>query len=82
MMPQEDPAFEFEVKLQRGQSVDDRDTQKAKVSADTIDALNEKVEQIRDRMEDWAVEFREIQPQEKRTLADDQATLNGGGAGD
>lgn len=78
----DEPGFQYEVKLQRGESVDDRDTQKAKVSADSIDALNKKVEEIRGRMEEWAAEYREIQPQNSPALSNDQATLDGGGAGD
>ena len=75
-MPDEDDAFEFEAKIQRGNGTDDRDTFKAKVSANTIDELDEKVEQVRERIEDYAQEFRQIQPgEERRPLADDQSTL-------
>jgi hypothetical protein len=74
-MPEEDDAFEFEAKIQRGNGTDDRDTFKAKVSADTIDELDDKVEEIRSKIEDWAVEFRHIQPGEEQRLPDDQATL-------
>jgi hypothetical protein len=81
-MPDDGPAFEFEVKIQRGNGTDDRDTYKTKVSAETIDELDEKVEQARDKLEEWGADFREIQPQDTRTLADDQATPEGGEAGD
>jgi len=69
--------FKFEAKIQRGNGTDDRDTFKAKVSADTIDELDEKVEQVRERIEDYAHDFRQIQPShdERRSLADDQSTL-------
>lgn len=69
--------FQFEAKIQRGNGTDDRDTFKAKVSANTIEALDEKVEQMREKMAEWAGEFREIQPQERRRTTDDQATLGG-----
>jgi hypothetical protein len=81
-MSDDDDAFEFEAKIQRGNGTDDRDTFKAKVSADTIDELDDKVAQVRERIEEYAAEFRQIQPQETRTLADDQATLAANGGGD
>jgi len=71
----ESDAFEFEAKIQRGNGTDDRDTFKAKVSADTVDELDEKVAEIRERLEEYAHEFRQIQPSEKRPLSDDQRTL-------
>lgn len=55
-------AFEYTVKMQRGDGTDDRDTHKAKVSAETVDELGEKVENVRQKMEKWAGEFRSIQP--------------------
>lgn len=78
-MSDEDDAFEFEAKIQRGNGTDDRDTFKAKVSADTIEELDEKVEEMRSKIENWAVDFRQIQPGEKRSLADDQSTLGESG---
>jgi len=80
MSADEDP-FQFEVKIQRGNGTDDRDTFKAKVSAHTIDELDDKIKQVRERIEQQAAEFRQIQPQDERTLADDQATLTNGGDG-
>ena len=74
-MSEEDDAFEFEAKIQRGNGTDDRDTFKAKVSANTIDELDEKVEEIRTKIEDWAVEFRHIQPGDEQRIPEDQATL-------
>lgn len=76
-MTDEDDAFQFEAKIQRGNGTDDRDSFKAKVSADTIDELDDKVEQIRDRLEGYAYEFRQIQPGERRDLPEDQSTLGG-----
>jgi len=76
-MSDEDDAFEFEAKIQRGNGTDDRDTFKAKVSADTIGELDEKVAEMQSKIEDWAVEFRHIQPGSERRLPDDQKTLGG-----
>ena len=61
-------AFQYEIKLKRG---DGHDVQKCKVEAATIDELETKVDQVREKMEDWAVEWRQIQPRD-RPLADDQ----------
>jgi hypothetical protein len=77
-MTDDEDAFQFEAKIQRGNGTDDRDTFKAKVSANTIDELDDKVDQIRGRLEEYASEFRAIQPQDGRRHPDDQATLNGG----
>lgn len=78
-MSDEDDAFEFEAKIQRGNGTDDRDTFKAKVSANSIRELDDKVDQVRSKIEDWATDFRQIQPSEERHLADDQATLQESG---
>jgi len=79
-MSDDDPAFEFEAKIQRGNGTDDRDTFKASVSAETIDELDSKVADMRRKIEDWAVDFRQIQPDEARRLPEDQATLEEGSA--
>lgn len=79
-MTEEDDAFEFEAKIQRGNGTDDRDTFKAKVSAETIEELDEKVDQMRQKIESWAGEFRLIQPSQAPNLAEDQARLTGGDA--
>lgn len=71
----EEEAFSLDVKIQRGNGTDDRDTLKAKVSADTLEELDEKVEHVQERMSEWAVGFREIQPSEERRLDDDQSSL-------
>lgn len=70
-----DDSYEYTVKLSRGTKRDDRDTQKVKVRADTIDQLQAKVEAVKEQLQDWASDFREIQPQEDRHLADDQSEL-------
>lgn len=67
--------YEYEVKLSRGNGKDDRDEQKVKVSAETIDELHEKVGNVRGELEDWAAEYRGIQPTENRRLSDDQSEL-------
>jgi hypothetical protein len=75
-MTDDDPAYQFEAKIQRGNGTDDRDTFKAKVSANTVDELDEKVDRVRERIETYASKFRSIQPTEERSLADDQGTLD------
>jgi hypothetical protein len=75
-MTDDDPAYQFEAKIQRGNGTDDRDTFKAKVSANTVDELDEKVDRVRERIETYASEFPSIQPTEERSLADDQGTLD------
>jgi len=65
------------VKIQRGDT-DNRDTLKATVEAETIDELDRKVEQVREKMDSWADEFRDIQPTNARTraaLGEDQQEL-------
>ncbi|MFW5959441.1 MAG: DUF7389 domain-containing protein [Natronomonas sp.] len=72
----EEEAFSLDVKIQRGNGTDDRDTLKATVSADTLEELDEKVDHVQDRMGEWAVGFRRIQPSEQRYLDDDQTALD------
>lgn len=78
-MTDEDDSFELTIELTRGTSTDDRDKQRMKVSARTIDGLEAKVEAVKQNMESWADDFREIQP-EGETVRDhavdnDQSTL-------
>jgi len=51
------------------------------MSGDAFDELDDKIKQVRERIEQQAAKFRQIQPQDERTLADDQATLTNGGDG-
>lgn len=74
-MSDDDPAFSTVVKLQRGTSTDDRDTLKISVEAHDIEQLEQRVEQVRERSEQWADDFRSIQPQQGREIADDQQAL-------
>lgn len=76
MTDDEDDAFEFTVKIQRGDGTDDRDTLKTKVSADTIGELDEKVEHVREKMADWARGFRDVQPDRAHRVDDDQQSLS------
>lgn len=71
----DDAAFELTVEIVRGKSASNRDKQRAKVSANSIEELDEKVEALRDRMERWADDFRRMQPVKVRHLDDDQSTL-------
>jgi hypothetical protein len=58
----EDDAFSVEFNLTRGTSTDDRDRVKAKASADSVEELDEKVERLRGRLEEWVAQVRAIQP--------------------
>lgn len=76
-MPDEaEEPFEVSIKIQRGNGTDDRDQLKATVSADTLEALDEKVEHVREKMAEWAGGFRQIQPSEERHLDNDQRALD------
>lgn len=83
-MSEEDDSFELTIELTRGTSTDDRDKQRMKVSARTIDGLRSKVEDVKDEMESWADDFREIQPEAEtvrdHAVEDDQSTLSEGSA--
>lgn len=71
-MSSDDP-FSYTVKLKRG---DGHDVQKCKVTAPDVETLETRVDDVRERMERWADEYREIQPdQRRRSLAENQGTL-------
>ena len=67
--------IELTVKMTRGGASGNKETMKANVSAPTVEALDERVNDLRRRMEEWSVEFRNIQPGDDRPLADDQSQL-------
>ena len=73
-----DDAFETTVEIQRGTSTDDRDKIRTKVSADSIEELQAKVEAVREHLEDWAEDLREVQPVQKPDWDEDQVTLEEG----
>lgn len=56
----DDEPFTYTVQLQRGET-DDRDKHKSTVTANSIDELQEKVEQVRDLMRSEIAETRTIQ---------------------
>ncbi|GGM46416.1 hypothetical protein [Haloarcula argentinensis] len=68
--------YSLTVELTRGGDSNNRDKMKAKVSAETIEELREKVDAVRDEMQEWANDFRNIQPQVRRQLPDDQSELS------
>ena len=70
--------FEVSVAMTRGTSTDDRDKIKATISAESLDELDEKMVEMRDRLERLSADVRKIQPNEQsRGLDDDQVTLAG-----
>ena len=63
------------VEVTRGTGTDDRDKLRAKVTANTVDELEQRAEDVRQRMESLADDLREIQPEntrQSRRLSDDQ----------
>ena len=67
--------FETTVKMTRGGASTNKETIKTTVSAPSIEKLHERVSELRERMEEWSVEFRDIQPSQHRPLPDDQSQL-------
>jgi len=67
--------FETTVEIVRGGDANHREKFRTKVSAESIETLNEKVLKVREHAEQWAEEFHQIQPDRGRSLADDQGTL-------
>lgn len=74
-MSDDDDAFSTTVTLTRGTGTDDRDKMKVSVSAPTVDELNTRVQDVREKMEAWAGEFRQVQPTGRRGKDDDQQDL-------
>lgn len=68
-------AFSTTVTLTRGTGSSDRDKMKVKVSAPTVEALDERVQDVREWMQSWTVEFRQVQPTKKLGVDDDQQDL-------
>jgi hypothetical protein len=75
-VPDDDP-FSLKVKMTRGTSAKDKDVFTANVAAPDIDTLKRRVEAIRDEMQDWADDFRVIQPDpDENRPHDDQQALD------
>ena len=70
-----DDSIEITTKLTRGTGTDDRDTIKASVEADSVEELDRKLDEVKDRLEGWADDLRAIQPEQGRALAEDQSNL-------
>jgi hypothetical protein len=70
-----DDDFELTIDLTRGSDTNNRDKMKCKVTAPTIEILEERVDTVRERMEDWATDLRHIQPDEQRRMPEDQQEL-------
>jgi len=73
-------AFDVTLKMTRGTSSDDKEVVKTTVTADSLEELDEKMDAVRERMDDWAGDLREIQPVAHPAGHDDQSTLGGGSA--
>jgi len=70
-----DDDLELQIKMTRGGDAGNKETMKATVSAPDVETLDDRVTDLRERMQGWALEFREIQPEEERLLPDDQSQL-------
>ena len=72
-----DDEFNISTKMVRGTSSDDKETIKAEVSADSAEELDDKLDMLQQRLESWAEEVREIQPDGdgSRPSPADQSTL-------
>jgi hypothetical protein len=76
-MADEEPTYSVDVKIQRGNGTDDRDTLKATVQANTLHELDKRKAQMLDRLDELAQTVRAIQPDETvDRLTDDQTTLD------
>lgn len=71
----DEDGFSYTVQLQRGQT-DDRDKHKATVTAETIDELEEKVEQVRVLMRSEISETRTIQGTPEHDPGEDHQTFD------
>lgn len=71
----DDDAFSTTVELTRGTSTDDRDKIRVKVSAPDVTALNRRVEDVKEHMEAWADDLRDVQPEQGRRTSEDQTEL-------
>ena len=69
--------FETKIVMTRGTGSADKEKITTKVTAPTVDVLTERVDEVREEMEDWADDFRAIDPERARRLRDDQSQLGG-----
>ncbi|WP_253738011.1 DUF7389 domain-containing protein [Halohasta salina] len=70
-------AFSITTELTRGTSTDDRDKIKATVEAEDMDELEARLDKIKQRLEGWAAEMRDIQPDNRGSgLHDEQTGLD------
>lgn len=78
-MTENDPTFAVDVKIQRGNGTDDRDTLKATVQAETLEELDERKAEMLERLDELAAKVRSIQPDDTTAerIADGQKTLEG-----
>lgn len=74
-------AFDVTLKMTRGTSSDDKEVLKTTVTAESLDELDEKMDAVRERMDEWAGDLHEIQPVGRRAASrDDQSKLGEGSA--
>ncbi|MCD2202726.1 DUF7389 domain-containing protein [Halobacterium sp. KA-6] len=68
-------AFSTTVKLTRGTSTDDRDTLKTTITAPDVETLKHRVEAVKEHMESWADDLRDVQPETSRRTGENQSEL-------
>lgn len=69
--------LETKIVMTRGTGSDDKEKITTKVTAPDVDTLSRRVDEVREEMEDWADDFRAIDPERPHRLADDQSQLGG-----
>ena len=74
-MSDDEDVISVTVKMTRGSGTDDRDTLKATVSAPDVHLLNERVEDVKQHMESWADDLRDLQPEQGRSTTENQQDL-------
>lgn len=64
--------------MTRGSGTNDREKFTTTVTAPDLDTLNGRMQQLREHVEEWAEDFRTIQPDDRRrrSLIDDQSQLS------
>lgn len=67
--------FSTTLTLTRGSGSRDKDKIKVQVSAPTVEELDDRVQKVRRRMEDWADDLRDVQPEQSRQTGENQSEL-------
>lgn len=74
-MSDDEDTFSTTLTLTRGSGTDDRDKIRVKVSAPDVTSLDRRVSEVRESMESWADDLRDVQPEQSRKTSEDQTEL-------